>query len=36
VNTTATKINRQLGWKAAKTFETGIRKTFQWYLENQK
>jgi len=32
----ATKINRELGWKPAETFETGIRKTVQWYLENQK
>jgi dTDP-glucose 4,6-dehydratase len=32
----ATKINRELGWKPAETFETGIRKTVQWYLDNQK
>jgi dTDP-glucose 4,6-dehydratase len=31
----ATKINRELGWKPAETFETGIRKTVQWYLHNQ-
>jgi dTDP-glucose 4,6-dehydratase len=31
----ATKINRELGWKPAETFETGIRKTIQWYLDNQ-
>ena len=31
----ATKINRELGWKPADTFETGIRKTVQWYLDNQ-
>ena len=31
----ATKIERELGWKPAETFETGIRKTVQWYLENQ-
>ena len=31
----ATKINRELGWKPAETFETGIRKTVKWYLENQ-
>jgi dTDP-glucose 4,6-dehydratase len=30
----ATKINRDLGWKPAETFETGIRKTVQWYLDN--
>ena len=32
----ATKINRELGWKPAETFETGIRKTVQWYLDNQQ
>jgi dTDP-glucose 4,6-dehydratase len=31
----ATKINRDLGWKPAETFETGIRKTVQWYLDNK-
>jgi len=31
----ATKINRELGWKPDETFETGIRKTVQWYLDNQ-
>lgn len=31
----ATKIQRELGWKPAETFETGIRKTVRWYLENQ-
>jgi dTDP-glucose 4,6-dehydratase len=31
----ASKINRELGWKPAETFETGIRKTVQWYLDNQ-
>ena len=30
----ASKIERELGWKPAETFETGIRKTVQWYLEN--
>lgn len=30
----ATKIHRELGWKPAETFETGIRKTVQWYLGN--
>ena len=30
----ARKIERELGWKPAETFETGIRKTVQWYLEN--
>jgi dTDP-glucose 4,6-dehydratase len=28
----ARKIERELGWKPAETFETGIRKTVQWYL----
>jgi dTDP-glucose 4,6-dehydratase len=31
----ATKIHRELGWKPAETFETGIRKTVRWYLDNQ-
>jgi len=31
----ARKLEQQLGWKPAETFETGIRKTVQWYLENQ-
>ena len=30
----ATKIANELGWKPEETFETGIRKTVQWYLEN--
>ena len=30
----ASKIQRELGWKPAETFETGIRKTVQWYLDN--
>ena len=29
----ATKIERELGWKADETFETGIVKTVEWYLE---
>jgi dTDP-glucose 4,6-dehydratase len=28
----ATKIHRELGWKPAETFASGIRKTVQWYL----
>ena len=32
----AGKIERELGWKPAETFETGIRKTVQWYLDNQE
>ena len=31
----ARKIERELGWKPAETFATGIRKTVLWYLENQ-
>jgi dTDP-glucose 4,6-dehydratase len=31
----ATKISNELGWKPEETFETGIRKTVQWYLDNQ-
>jgi len=30
----AGKIERELGWKPAETFETGIRKTIAWYLAN--
>ena len=30
----ARKIERELGWKPAETFETGIRKTVAWYLDN--
>jgi len=31
----ARKIEKELGWRPAETFETGIRKTVQWYLDNQ-
>jgi dTDP-glucose 4,6-dehydratase len=31
----ARKIERELGWRPAETFETGIRKTVRWYLEHQ-
>ncbi|MDR3631864.1 MAG: dTDP-glucose 4,6-dehydratase [Desulfocapsaceae bacterium] len=31
----ATKVQRELGWSPAETFETGIRKTVEWYLDNQ-
>jgi dTDP-glucose 4,6-dehydratase len=31
----ASKIERELGWKPAETFETGIAKTVAWYLANQ-
>ena len=30
----ARKLERELGWKPAETFESGIRKTVQWYLNN--
>lgn len=30
----ARKLERELGWKPAETFETGIHKTVQWYLDN--
>ncbi|MPW44400.1 dTDP-glucose 4,6-dehydratase [Acinetobacter guerrae] len=30
----ASKIAKELGWKPAETFETGIRKTVEWYLNN--
>ncbi len=32
----ATKIRRELGWEPAETFETGLRKTVQWYLNHQE
>lgn len=32
----ASKIERELGWRPAETFESGIRKTVQWYLDNQE
>jgi dTDP-glucose 4,6-dehydratase len=31
----ARKIERELGWKPKATFESGIRKTVRWYLENE-
>lgn len=30
----ASKIERELGWTPEETFETGLRKTVQWYLDN--
>ena len=30
----ARKVERELGWRPAETFDTGIRKTVQWYLDN--
>ena len=32
----ARKLERELGWKPAETFDTGIRKTVEWYLANQE
>jgi dTDP-glucose 4,6-dehydratase len=32
----ASKIERELGWTPAETFDTGLRKTVQWYLDNQE
>lgn len=31
----ATKVEQELGWRPSETFETGIRKTVQWYLMNE-
>ncbi|MBQ2592188.1 MAG: dTDP-glucose 4,6-dehydratase [Candidatus Riflebacteria bacterium] len=31
----ASKIQRELGWKPQETFETGMRKTVMWYLDNK-
>ncbi|MEK6662441.1 MAG: dTDP-glucose 4,6-dehydratase [Pseudomonadota bacterium] len=31
----ASKIEREIGWRPSETFETGIRKTVQWYLDHQ-
>ena len=30
----ASKVERELGWRPKETFDTGIRKTVQWYLDN--
>ncbi|MBB1651836.1 dTDP-glucose 4,6-dehydratase, partial [Delftia sp. UME58] len=32
----ATRLQRELGWTPSETFETGIRKTVLWYLDNQQ
>jgi dTDP-glucose 4,6-dehydratase len=32
----ATKIRRELGWQPKETFESGLRKTVRWYLENNE
>ena len=31
----ASKIEQELGWVPEETFETGMRKTVQWYLDNK-
>jgi dTDP-glucose 4,6-dehydratase len=31
----ASKIERELGWKPRETFESGLRKTVEWYLANE-
>ena len=31
----ARKLEKELGWKPAETFDSGIEKTVQWYLDNQ-
>ena len=32
----ATKLNKELGWKPSVTFEEGLSKTVDWYLENEQ
>ena len=31
----ASKIERELGWRPLETFQSGLRRTVQWYLENE-
>ena len=31
----ASKVERDLGWRPSETFETGVRKTVEWYLDNR-
>ena len=31
----ASKIENELGWKADENFESGIKKTIEWYLNNK-
>ena len=33
--TDASKIERALGWRPRESFESGLRKTVQWYLDNE-
>ena len=32
----ATRLERELGWSAKETFDTGIEKTVRWYLDNRQ
>ena len=32
----ASKIECELGWKPSESFETGLRQTVQWYLDNKE
>ena len=32
----ATKLNKDLGWKPSVTFEEGLAKTIDWFLENEE
>ena len=32
----ASKLNQKLGWKPSVTFEEGLEKTVEWYLENEE
>ena len=32
----ATKLNKNLGWKPSVTFEEGLSKTIDWYLNNEE
>ena len=32
----STRIQNELGWEPSESFETGIEKTIQWYLDNKK
>ncbi len=32
----ASKINKELGWKPSVTFEEGLAKTIDWYLDNEE
>ena len=32
----ARKLERELGWRAQESFETGLRKTVEWYLSNSE